>query len=324
MLFKVIAGLGILILAMFFISIKRKQPKSEKSIAWWPNFTTTDIDGRIIRGKDNNKRIRYVQFLGAIDNNNLMLLENVYREWADKIDIFIFIKNEMLFRKRASSDFSKAIIIKDEFIKMSDIFKSSKYGNHYLFGEKGNAVFLAENHIGYDFGIVRALQQFVNKRHFRIADFIQENNNLENYPEFIQAKNAIKNMRGEYLIVGLIYLFCDSCASGPLVANFQRFHSLSDGKTSFLLILSREQRESELDSFRSQLGLDFPVVIADQRLNNKWENLMKIFSRNTFTNIVFAIDRTGKIVKVLDPSCPACQRPFWDWIQNHTFEQEGY
>lgn len=255
-----------------------------------------------------------------MDNNNLMLLENVYRTWADKIDIFVFIKNERILSERVSFDFSKAIIIKDEFIEMSNIFKSSKYGKHYLFGEKGNVVFLAENNISYDFGVVRALQQVVNQRHFRIADIIRENDHLENYPEFIQVKNEINNIRREYLIVGLIYLFCDSCASGLLVANFKRIHSLSNGKTSFLLILSREHQESELVAFRSQLGVDFPIVIAGQKLNNKWEDLIKIFSRNAITNIVFVADHSGKIVKVLDPKCQTCQKPFWVWVQKHSLE----
>lgn len=323
-LFRVIVGIGILIIAMVFINIERKKSNSENTIERWPNFTTTDIYGQIINGKDYNKRIRYVQFLGAMDNNNLMLLENVYRIWADKIDIFVFVKNERIFRERVSPDFSKAIVINDEFIKMSSLFKSSEYGNHYLFEEKGNVVFFAENSISYDFGVVRALQQVVNRRNFRIADIIRENDHLEDYPEFTQAKNELNDMQGEYLIVGLIYLFCDSCASGPLVVNFQRFHSLSNGKTSFLLILSREHYESELDAFKSQLSVDFPVVIADQKLNKRWEDLMKIFSRNAITNIVFAVNHSGKIVKVLDPSCQTCQKPFWIWVQKHSLKQGGY
>jgi hypothetical protein len=314
--FRIVIGLAIIIFALIFVDFTRKQPKTANTIAWWPSFETKDVSGGIIRGKDFKKRARYVQFVGAADNNNISLLEDVYRFWADQVDIFVFIKNDRLFRERIKSDFSKAIIIKDDFDDMSRLFKSTKYGKHYLFGQKGNVIFSAENNLGYDSGVVRFLQYIINHRQFQISEFIREKDRLYDRPEFKQISDAVEKMRGEFLLVGLIYSFCDSCASGPVVDAFRKIHVITRGRADLLLILSREYRRPELDVFRSQLRVEFPVVIADHALSERWEALTNQYSRITLNKIIFVTDREGRIVKILDPQCRTCEKSFWDWVRD--------
>jgi len=91
-------------------------------------------------------------------------------------------------------------------------------------------------------------------------------------------------------------------------------YSRGTGKDRVLLVLSNEYTETDIKIFKSQLQVEFPVIIADEILIRKWQALIDEYSKTELNDLAFSIDSSGKIDQVLDPNCGSCVEPFWDEI----------
>lgn len=195
-------------------------------------------------------------------------------------------------------------------------FKATKYGKHYIFRRNGATLFSAENNVRYDSGARRYLQLAVNNRQFHISEFIREKDNIKDIPEFDQIKNVLEQGENDHLLIGMISSFCESCASASLVEIFRRLNIRNDWKNSVILILSNEYTESDVEVFKSQLRVEFTTLIANPALNKRWQELINMYSKNDANTIVFTVDRTGSIDRVLDLLCQGCEKSFWKWIED--------
>lgn len=197
-----------------------------------------------------------------------------------------------------------------------DKFKSTKYGKHYLFNKNNERVFSAENYIPYDAGVKRYLQLAVNNRQFHISEFIEEKQNIKKMPIFDQIRTYMEQENRDHLLIGMIYSFCESCASGLLIETLKELNSTIGWKKAVIIILSMEYTEADIEILKSQFRIDFPILIASRGLNERWREIIEEYSKNDVNNIVFAVDRSGNIVRVLDQICQSCTRTFWKWIYN--------
>lgn len=319
-IFRTLAILLILISALILAEFRRKRelPDKRDVLRAWPNFIAEDVSGREIRGSDYSKGIRYVQFVGLADNNNIDLLESVYSLWANRSDIFVVFKNYDLAKKQIDGRFPGAVIIHDQDGDLFKLFGSTKYGKHFVFNRDGEVAFSADNNVRYEKGVKKSLQLVVDNKQFRISEFLQEGKNIRGDPLFRQIPEAIDRRGCEYLIVSMISSFCESCNSGPLIELLKRLDFESTWRDSILLILSREHSEADVEVLKSQLHVDFPTIIAGSELDKKWKELGSVYTENDVNNLVFVVDRSGKVTRVLDSQCKNCGKSFWRWIANRS------
>jgi hypothetical protein len=313
---KVLVGIIIIIVAIIVAEIRKKQilQQNEKGISSWPKFVAIDISGRSINGDQFRKRIRYVQFISMLDENNISLLERICAEWGDKIDIFVIAKRSIDSMEILKRNILGAVIIQDGFEELTKIFKNTKYGKHYLFDKDGINVFSSDNNISYGNGIKRYLKYVVERKQFNISDFIKQKSNINITDEYGQIKAIIKNIKGEYLFVGMVYSFCETCYSGWLIDKLKEINSLGNNVIDIVLIISKEFTEKDANTMSSQLGIKYPIVIADLPLSNKWEKLINEYSGFDLNSMAFVINRRGIVERALDTSCNKCGESFWDWV----------
>lgn len=311
---KIVVGMGIFIVSILLVEMKRKQPRAVDPALAWPDIIVKDVNGKEIHGEDYQERIRYVQFVGIEDVNNLSLMNAVYSQWSEHIDMFVFTKKYNLLRNRLEGEYPKAIFIEDRYEESAKAFKSTKYGKHYVFDKSGELMYSAHNNIRHENGVKRILNLVVNKKQFRIADHIQKNEHISNLPNFTQVYKTFNDLGKKYLLVGLVYSFCDSCRSRGFVNILKTIHSRGLGKDRVILVLSNEYTEMDIKIFKSQLQVEFPVIIADEVLNRKWQALINEYSKTELNDLAFSIDSSGKIDQVLDPNCGSYEKPFWEEI----------
>lgn len=80
--YKLMIGLGIMIIALAFANYRRRQATTTKQneLLEWPKFVSKDISGRFIRASDFAKHVRYVQIVSFLDDNNIELLKRIYTD----------------------------------------------------------------------------------------------------------------------------------------------------------------------------------------------------------------------------------------------------
>ena len=157
--------------------------------------------------------------------------KSVYSQWSEHIDMFVFTKQYHLLRNRLDGEYPKAIFIEDRFEESAKAFKSTKYGKHYVYDKSGALMYSADNNIRYENGVKRILNLAVNKKQFRIADHIHKNEHIANLPDLAQIYKTFNDLGKKYLLVGLIYSFCDSCRYGGFVNILKTIYSRGWGKT---------------------------------------------------------------------------------------------
>lgn len=322
LIFRIIFSLILFLFALIIIQLKinrNRQRMAPLSIKW-PSFSVRDVSGKMVYSKYFKKRVRYVQFIGTLDDNNLELLENVYSNWSHLIDIIIFIKKENL-RDLFANRFPQATIITEKYDDMAKVFKSSLYGKHYVFDKNDAVVISEENSIRYENSAKKALNMTVLGKQFRLSEHIRESENIDNLPEFKQVANFFRKRIKGYLLVGMIYSFCESCESGYLINMLKSIYSHKQGKLSAILLLSKEFEKSDIEIMKSQLRIGIPILIADEALSRKWQEWINEYSRLEANVLTFLIDPDGKIIKVLEPLCASCEIDFWKKIQNIITEE---
>lgn len=315
---KALLCVGIILLALWYIDNKRNKPRGSNKLLTWPLFAAQDITGKNIHWNKYRNRVRYAQFIGIDDDNNNKLLNNVYFNWSESIDIFIFTKQYNRLKDKLESSFPRAIIIENNYEEILSKFKSTKYGTHYVFDKAGSNIYLAENNIRYEDGVKRILNLVVNNNKFAVGNIIKENSYINDQFEFKQIANNIKEMGKKYLLVGMIYSFCGTCSSGALVEILKNINLKWESNGSVLLVLSDEYSQFDIEVFKSQCRIEYPVILADKVLCEKWRRLIDKYSISELNNMAFLINPAGKIEKVFDSTCGECARQFWDAVIKKT------
>ena len=82
------------------------------------------------------------------------------------------------------------------------------------------------------------------------------------------------------------------------------------GEDQVILVLSNEYTETDIKIFKSQFQVEFPVIIADEVLIQKWQALIDEYSKTELNDLDFSIDSSGKINQVLDSNCGSCKNLF--------------
>lgn len=63
------------------------------------------------------------------------------------------------------------------------------------------------------------------------------------------------------------------------------------------------------------MGIKHHIFIADNALIEKWNYFIKKFRESDLNNIVFILDESGKIIKLLDPVDAKSWSPFFKYLR---------
>ena len=307
----------LLVLASVYVRKKNASPIRDGELIRLPDFVSTDITGNKIKSADFKGKYLYVQFIRPIDENNINLFNKVYSNWKDKDLRFLIIgKRYDQINSNMKIDSTKAIILINDYDKLKSLFNAPEYGTHYLFDTSKLKIFHEKNYIEYENGIKKYLIQAIDKDNFSISKFIKENENINNIDWFDQLSHVVQKEKHDYYVISMFSSFCYTCAPGLIIEWLKNIHSKSKKSTYVLCILSDKYNESDIAILKSQLRISFPVVIANGLLSQKWNSFINHYSEVELNSIVFIMDNSGHILKVLDPNCKTCWKPFFNRLNS--------
>jgi len=311
-------GASIFILALMSIQVKKKIEVSDLNVMFkkLPKFKSLDAAGNLVRSDDFRGKKLYIQFVNPLYDHDIALIKKVYFHWKNEDLIFIIITENYSRFQSKLADLNNVIVLSKNYKKLQSLFNVPDSGTHYLFDGSGTLVNIGRNDIEYDKGLKRSLNRLIKNKYFSISDFIKLNENIKEISWFKQPSEIVEKENKEFYVISLFTSICSGCKSGSIMKNLKSFHLKGQNYAYVVCILSDKFNENDIISLRSQLGIKFPVIIADQALSAKWNSLINEFSEAEVTDIIFIMDKSGKIIRVLDPNCKDCLKPFFLYMQS--------
>lgn len=292
-------------------------PVNEKKKISLPLFNAIDINGKQIKSSDFIGRNLFVQFINSETIDDIDLLEKVYLNWIDDNLAIIAIPMKLEhFRTRVGIELDEITVLSNEYDNLKMIFKAPTCcESFYLFDTSGNLIKSGFNRLGYEEEVKKYLTQMIKNKTFDISTFIMERENVKNVEWLNRCSKIVEQEDREYYIFSMFTSICSGCPSGRLIKRLTEIHSLSEDRIYVLSIVPENFTDIDIENFKNFLGIDFTVERADKKLNEIWENQISEYSESDLTNILFLIDRNGKIVRVTDNN-PNHIKSFFSFIHS--------
>jgi hypothetical protein len=321
----------IIFVALLFVLNTRetRQNTSPESIRILPTFKVTDTRGQIIRSSFYAGKNTYIQFINAYMPHEVELFREVYAAWRNNdvwfllicgnnapIDLGIRLSNHVAIidgqqKENAEDAYSSFGLRKDD-------------GYYFIFNSKGSKVSSARSATGYERGPKIFLNEIINGAFFSIEELLGKNHNVIEYEWLAQIKKLMEvNRNRKYYVFSLFTKICDSCAGAGIIQFMKNTKSHLREDVYIASILSSNYTESDTVNMRSQLKLEYPVFVAENKLRTKWDELINKYNDEILSDIVFIVDSTGNIVDIAYRRCNCYGSFFQSAIRLLGYSTEG-
>ena len=321
-----IAGVFVLILAALAFynnqeKVKYTVPNNAATppLQSLPEFSAVDIFGDKISTANIKGKNVFIQFIDPKSESQNESLKRIYRDFKnEKLIIMVFLKdsNSHIFDRFMDEmrfAFGNITIITEKYEDYKKTFNApSCCEKFYLFNESGNLIASGLNWRLYTSETLGLFGNMEIRKKFSILNFIKPGENINNISWFTQVVEIIrKDSKYNNYIISMFNELCNTCLNGQIINNLMKSYEENHGSSYYLIMLSDNFSENDINNFKKFLKIRFPVVIAEESLSAKWYQLAEEFGKSKLNNLVFFINRNGDILSLMDPHN---QDDFFDYI----------
>lgn len=263
-----------------------------------PDFRAQDINGRKVNRALLRRKYSFIQFLGPDRRSDELLYSSIASEFNRRINIIIIGDN--LASVAELSRGHSIVMIPDENGSLRDLFGVPKFGFFSVYDPHGRRVASGTSQATFSGSLRNNLRRLLNRIDFKTEMFIPpEGHILDEYDWFGPLALKIRANPRDYQLIVMFRTICEGCGSGAFVTQLKRIHTEGSGNIEVHLLVNTDFTEEDIINLSSQLRLDFTIEAADDRLAQKWEELVFSFGGDSINGIAFLVDRTTKILKIL-------------------------
>jgi len=296
-LFRIGMGFAIfLVIVLIFVQTKKKNAVFLRL----PFFQDIDINGRIIDSSKFRGKTTFISFVNPASKNDRNIFQAISNQFGNEIRLVAISASW-----KKTEDWEQAgnlILISDSDRRLLHLFGSSFGGFNFVYDQSGNLLGRGSNQMGYEEGPKATLTQ-----HLRGVKFDRKMI-LPGIGEKIATSDWLKQLeiiRGadviaRYFVFGLFSSICDACSSGRTIQMLKRLRSAVDDRLAVYIVLSPDFDETDLPRLRTQLQLNFPCVLSDQVLAQKWSSLKQLFRPSDINEFVLLVDSSGRTLLIFD------------------------
>jgi len=316
---KYIAGIVILISVLVFIFVKRETANSsfKKELNQLPKFNVLDVRGNDVKSSDFKGKNVYLQFIDPIDPDDIDLAKKIYWEWKDRgLQIVFVTKEYSQFVKKTNFQLNDTIAIHNNYERLKELFHSPIHvGSFHLFNTNGKIISQGNNRGAYEKMLRSSLNEIIYGKSFSISDFIKETTNIHSVNWLEQIGSVIRQGNEDFYLISLHTKICDSCSGGMVIRELKIILQRYSNQVRVVSLLPRTFSENDIVSLKKQLNIEYPILIADDSLNQKWSGFIQLFSEDMLSDIIVFVDKMGNIMEVVDKKCN-CTKQFFTYINN--------
>jgi hypothetical protein len=304
-----IAAIVVLIGASWILNIMQKKIGSYdpyRLIMTLPDYETIDQNGNLFRLSNLQKPFTYIQFVDPRENNDIELLENIYRNWIDyPLSIIVITNDIQRLLERCVVDMNKITVLSD-YKKLRETFLTpGKNGRFFLYDAGRKLITKGSNDTGYDNSIKIVLKRVILNQRFDVNGFIGQGKNLSGFDWLKQLADIAGENPRRYYLFGLFSMIkYSTCSDLPIIKFFEFVHArFPENQVSVVIMLRDTYNSEDVQVIHSQMKSNIPIIIADAKLGKKWSALISEYREADLNNIAVLVEGSRNIVFVSDPAC---------------------
>jgi len=265
-----------------------------------PQFKATTVKGTAFDSRKTNGKYSFFAFIDPRKTEDLDLCTTVRNREPDQLNIILVsqfpnIPSEIL-------DAAGYQIILDSNLDIRRSFRIPSSGIYLLFDPRGKYLGGGRTSDGYDEGPKALLAWHLRGVRFERNLFVPGlDENISKLPWLSQLKKIIDSTSKRFYLLGFFSSICEGCSSGSTFRLLTKIRSEADDMLDVRAIISYKYEPIDIERIVSQLKANFPVVLADPLLSEKWARLDLNFRSSDINEIVFLVDSLGKVRLILDP-----------------------
>ena len=287
---------------------------NQKQIKYLPKFNIDVESGNKINSRDLIGNYSLLLFLDDRDDNDMVFLSSLV-DYIDKYNVntvaFVRKKNNALLKNLNSNSKIQTVELNNSNLSNS---LNSQYGEYRLYDKKGKLFYAGKTTDAY-FGrgaVSYHLNKLIREKYFNIDLFVDINKKLADIDYLKQLVQLLKENDKKYYLISMMTSLCDACGSGLILTYLNRINTKFNNNVFVATILKNDFTQKEISSLKSQSRIKYPVFLADDVLDAKWEELINEYRENDITDIVILADKNTIILKLLDNSCNCVTKFFFE------------
>jgi len=298
-MFRIAMGFIIFIIILILV-ISFQIKKKNDVFSRLPFFHVKDIHSRIIDSSKFRGKTTFISFVNPRSKNDRDIFQKLSNQFGNEIRL---VAISALWKQDEDWQREESwILISDPDRDLLRLFGASFVGFNFAYDQAGNLLGRGSNQMGYEEGPKATLTQ-----HLRGVKF-DKKMILPGIGEKITTADWLKQLEiilgadviARYFVFGLFSSICDACSSGRTIQMLKRLRSAVDDRLSVYIVLSPDFDETDLPRLRTQLQLNFPCVLSDQVLAQKWSSLKQLFRPRDINEFVLLVDSSGRILLIFD------------------------
>lgn len=255
-------------------------------------------EGRILSSSTFIGSPLFVQFVNPEVDQQIESIKTILSDPPHSPTSFLFITNNAhTLRKRLPVRSEALVVVEDRDYQLRDAFDAPRCCERWLlFDAQGkfaaDGAYDAGNALSELLSVADRKPVYSTQMLLAVLGRLNEGGRLE------QIHSAKSGSRSGTAIVAMFSSVCTGCATGTLV-DLLNNHAKQDGDVSYLALVPRTFNRLDADNLKVNLGLCFPVELANSQLSSEWLSLNQQYGEKSLNGSVIAF-RDRQIVSVVN------------------------
>jgi hypothetical protein len=269
-------------------------PESKKREDILPEFAATAFGGAmLVSGQLRNST--FVIFIGSTETYHTDLLEKVYRNYSENLNIIVFAGEPSLLAS-LHGRFPKAWVIDD-----SQGFFAGKFdaksccGRFFIYDSNKQLAAVGNNTVFYEEGVRSILRRLVEHVAFDISMLIP-GQRLSRSPAFREVWDRLSVQGKREYVIFMLSDVCGACPVAKTISELSAALIKQRDIIGTLFLFSQDFSDTDIRNFRAKWPVPWPCVRAEGALALLWNDLMHDFSREELNQILLLADSSGALL----------------------------
>jgi|GEM_PF-2732076 len=254
-----------------------------------PAVSLRDDGGRSLESRQLLGRFLFVQFINPhvkaqVDSVTDVLINRPKRP----VTWLLITSDAQALRSRIEGLQEGVVVVEDNYRELRNLFSVPECcETRFLFDEAGELV-----NRGYYFqdGMASRLRSFVDGERGYSPALLLDSISSVRGGQFERVRAAASRSKSGKAIILLLSSANTTCPSGELAALVSQFVRENDG-VDCLAVLPNTFGPSDVDNFKTNLDIPFPVETADEDFSRGWLALIDEYGEMSVNGTVITIDR---------------------------------
>jgi hypothetical protein len=171
----------------------------------------------------------------------------------------------------------------------------------YLYDDNRRYYFRTQTTDPYEYLMRYEMKKLIKKEYFHGEDFFDKQINLRQVSRLKEIMDLVPRNRRKFIILGFLTSFCDSCPHSIILREIKRAYKLGIAEAG--MVFYENFRLSDVENFKAQMDVTFPVILARGELLSEWKRLINEYSLVELATIIVIASGDGEIVQTYYRGC---------------------